>query len=236
MSAWFQNNTLSMINYLDFILRLAVSMVCGGLIGLERERRMKNAGLRTHIIVALSASLMMIVSKYAFMDIVTLEGMRLQVDGSRIASAVVQAIGFIGAGVIYIRRENAVGLTTAAGLWATVGIGLAIGAGLYEIGVIATFFILGTQYILHAFHSKSHSQNVGNIKCNITKHNITVKQYKEWLENEGLQIRDVSMTKNENGEVILSANVVFKPEEMMSLAEKLSVNNNIDKVEIYPVF
>ena len=236
MSAWFQNTTLSMINYLDFILRLTVAMVCGGLIGLERERRMKNAGLRTHIIVALSAALMMVVSKYAFMDIVSLEGMRLQVDGSRIASAVVQAIGFIGAGVIYIRRENAVGLTTAAGLWATVGIGLAIGAGLYEIGVIATFLILGTQYVLHAFHSKSHSQNVGNVKCNITKHNLSVRQFKEWIEGEGYKIRDVSMTKNENGEVTLSANIVLKPEEMMSLVEKLSDTEIIDKVEIYPVF
>lgn len=236
MNAWFQNTTLSTINYLDFILRLAVAMVCGGLIGLERERRMKNAGLRTHIIVALSASLMMIVSKYAFMDIVTLEGMRLQVDGSRIASAVVQAIGFIGAGVIYIRRENAVGLTTAAGLWATVGIGLAIGAGLYEIGTIATFLILETQYILHAFHSKSHSQNVGTLKCNITNHKITVREFKEWIEGEGFGIRDMSMLKNENGEIILSANVVFKPEEMISLVEKLSKTEIIDKVEIYPVF
>ncbi|MCR4676383.1 MAG: MgtC/SapB family protein, partial [Sphaerochaetaceae bacterium] len=209
MQLFYLNNIISFENYLDFLLRLIVAIVCGALVGLERERRFKNAGLRTHIIVALAACLMMIVSKYGFMDIVGLDGLRLQVDGSRIAASVVQAIGFIGAGVIYIRKENAVGLTTASGLWATVGIGLAIGAGLYAIGVITTAFILLVQWLLHSYHSKQHSFNVGTLKCNITSHGISFEKLKEIVESYNLTIRDISIVKTSEG-VVVTMNVLFK--------------------------
>ena len=107
--------------------RILLSTICGMLIGWEREKRLKSAGLRTHMLVALASALMMIISKYGFLDVVHLSS--VQVDASRMASGVVQAIGFLGAGVIFVKRDKIIGVPTAAGRWATGGIGLAIGCG-----------------------------------------------------------------------------------------------------------
>ena len=120
----------TMVDFLDLGLRIVLSAVCGAVIGLERERRYKNAGLRTHVIVAISAAILMIVSKYGFLDIASIPDVRLTSDGGRIAAGVIQSIGFLGAGVIFVRKESIIGLTTAAGLWATVGIGLCFGSGM----------------------------------------------------------------------------------------------------------
>ncbi|MBR4121139.1 MAG: MgtC/SapB family protein, partial [Spirochaetales bacterium] len=87
------------IDFLDLGLRIILSAVCGALIGLERERRYKNAGLRTHVIVAISAAILMIVSKYGFLDIASIPDVRLTSDGGRIAAGVIQSIGFLCAGV-----------------------------------------------------------------------------------------------------------------------------------------
>ena len=100
---------------LDFILRLFVASLLGGLIGLEREYREKAAGLRTHFLVALGSALFMIVSAYGFDGVLTDSHMRL--DVSRIASQVVTGIGFIGAGTIIFQKNAIHGLTTAAGVW-----------------------------------------------------------------------------------------------------------------------
>lgn len=236
MQLFYMNTFLTLENYLDFGLRILVAVLCGGLVGLEREKRFKNAGLRTHIIVALASSLMMIVSKYAFMDIVGLNGMKIQLDGSRIAASVVQAIGFIGAGVIYIRKENAVGLTTASGLWATVGIGLAIGAGMYGIGVFATLLILLVQWALHSFHSKSHSFNVGTLKSNITKRGISFDEFKERICQFDLTVRDISISSTNEG-VVVSVNVLFKNmDSPIRLIESFHEGELFDSIQLNPIF
>lgn len=132
---------------LEMIFRLVLGSVCGGAIGYERKNRLKEAGIRTHLIVALASTLMMIVSKYGFFDVVTVEGM--SADASRIAASVVSGIGFLGAGMIFVRKQSVSGLTTAAGIWATSGVGLAVGAGQYVIGIAATVLIILTQILLH---------------------------------------------------------------------------------------
>ena len=130
---------------LEYLLRIVLAALCGGAVGFERERRLKSAGIRTHIIVALSAALMMVVSKYGFMDVLNLNSVSL--DASRIAAGVVTAIGFLGAGVIFVRKQSVSGVTTAAGLWATVGVGIAVGAGLYCTGVAASAVIVLVQVV-----------------------------------------------------------------------------------------
>ena len=131
----------------ELLLRLLVAAILGLSIGYERENRMKEAGIRTHFIVATGASLMMIVSKYGFQDQIGWANMSL--DPSRIAAQVVTGVGFLGAGIIFTQRKSIIGLTTAAGIWATAGIGLAIGAGLYLVGFAATITIILGQIILH---------------------------------------------------------------------------------------
>lgn len=124
----------------NFILRLCVAGLCGTVIGLDREYRVKDAGFRTHFLVALGSALMMIVSQYGFAEVLTQPGVGL--DPSRIAAQVVSGIGFIGAGTIIIHRQLVRGLTTAASLWATAGIGLAAGSGMYLVAGVATALTL----------------------------------------------------------------------------------------------
>lgn len=136
----------------DFALRLFVAGVMGVLIGLEREYRAKEAGYRTHFLVALGSALMMIVSQYGFMEVLKTDLIRL--DPSRIAAQVVSGIGFIGAGTIILQKQIVRGLTTAAGIWATSGIGLAVGAGMYAVGISATLLVLlGLETLSYFFKS-----------------------------------------------------------------------------------
>jgi len=124
----------------DFLMRIALAGVLGGLIGIERQLRAKEAGLRTHILVGIGSAMFMIVSKYGFDDI--LSQTHVSFDPSRVAAQVVSGMGFLGAGTIIIQKQVVKGLTTAAGLWVTAAIGLVIGSGLYEIGVYGAFLTL----------------------------------------------------------------------------------------------
>ena len=136
----------------DFALRLFVAGAMGVLIGLEREYRAKEAGYRTHFLVALGSALMMIVSQYGFMEVLKTDLIRL--DPSRIAAQVVSGIGFIDAGTIILQKQIVRGLTTAAGIWATSGIGLAVGAGMYAVGISATLLVLlGLETLSYFFKS-----------------------------------------------------------------------------------
>ena len=113
----------------ELIARLLLAGLLGGLIGAEREYRAKVAGTRTHLLVAVGAALMMIISRWGF------DGAG---DPSRVAAQIVSGIGFIGAGAIMVDRHSVHGLTTAAGVWVAAGIGMAVAAGLYVVGVAAT--------------------------------------------------------------------------------------------------
>lgn len=140
---------------LEFLLRIFCAAILGGIIGLEREYRAKEAGFRTHFLVALGSALFMIVSAYGFSDAMNNELQRW--DVSRVAAQVVSGIGFIGAGTIIFRKaENIVsGLTTAAGLWVTAAMGLACGGGMYVLAIGSTIMVLlgleAFNYFLHKF-------------------------------------------------------------------------------------
>jgi putative Mg2+ transporter-C (MgtC) family protein len=128
--------------FLDFtgqgwlqLAELTLAFALSALVGLEREIRQKSAGLRTHTLVGVSAALFMLVSKYGFMNI--LENGRVVLDPSRVAAQVVSGIGFIGGGIIFMRRDVR-GLTTAASIWLTAALGMACGAGLPVLAVATT--------------------------------------------------------------------------------------------------
>lgn len=123
------------------IFRLVAAGLMGGLIGLERELRSKEAGVRTHFIVALGSALFMIISQFAF------EGR--QHDAARVAAQVVSGIGFIGAGVIIFQKNAVRGVTTAAGLWVAAAIGLASGGGMYSVAIAATLLTVLVLEMMH---------------------------------------------------------------------------------------
>ncbi|MBL0310670.1 MAG: MgtC/SapB family protein [Bacteroidetes bacterium] len=126
-----------MISWNEVLIRLSLAALFGGIIGLERERKDWAAGLRTHMMVSVGASLAMIVSAYGFADV--LGNPNIELDPSRIAAQVISGIGFIGAGAILLLRQGMVrGLTTASGLWTVAAIGLATGGGLYFAALVTT--------------------------------------------------------------------------------------------------
>ncbi|MBP3939452.1 MAG: MgtC/SapB family protein [Clostridia bacterium] len=125
------------VTTVSVLFRLFLAVLCGGIIGIEREHKRRPAGFRTHILICLGASMTTLTSQFLFYDL------NLYTDIGRLGAQVVAGIGFIGAGAIIVtKRRQVKGLTTAAGLWTCAIIGLSIGAGYYEAAVIATFVIV----------------------------------------------------------------------------------------------
>jgi putative Mg2+ transporter-C (MgtC) family protein len=136
------------LSWLEVILRVVLAAVLGGAIGLERELRDREAGLRTHLLVSVGAALFTMVSAYAWTDwaFSTREG--LVFDPTRIAAQVVTGIGFLGAGAIIRQGLSIKGLTTAATLWVVAAIGMAAGVGYYEAALVTTALVLLTLWPL----------------------------------------------------------------------------------------
>lgn len=130
----------------NLILRLFVAGLMGGIVGLERTLRAKEAGIRTHFVVALGSALFMIISLFAFGN--------EQHDAARVAAQVVSGIGFLGAGVIIFQKNAIRGITTAAGLWVVAAIGLAVGAGMYAVGGAAAVITVLFLEIMHIIQPK----------------------------------------------------------------------------------
>lgn len=128
------------------LLLLGCAFVLSAVIGFERERRFKSAGLRTHTLVGLGAALFTLVSAYGFAPLL---GDEVILDPSRIAAQIVSGIGFLGAGVIFVRQNAVAGLTTAASIWVTAAIGMACGAGMPVIAAVTTGLHLFTVAILN---------------------------------------------------------------------------------------
>ena len=127
---------------LSVVLRLVLAVICGGIIGLERERKRRPAGFRTHILICLGAAMTTLTSQYLILEL------GLSADPARLGAQVIAGIGFIGAGAIIVtRRRQVKGLTTAAGLWVSAIVGLCCGAGFFEGAVLATVIILAAEII-----------------------------------------------------------------------------------------
>jgi putative Mg2+ transporter-C (MgtC) family protein len=133
---------------LDIIWRLGLALILSSVIGLEREVRQKAAGLRTHSLVGVGSAVFMLVSAYGFPDVLSQHHVTL--DPSRIAAQIVSGIGFIGGGIIFVRRDVVRGLTTAAAIWVTAGVGMACGGDLPLVAVATTliYFIVAYGYPL----------------------------------------------------------------------------------------
>jgi putative Mg2+ transporter-C (MgtC) family protein len=139
-------SSLPTLNWDEALLRLALAATLGGLIGVERELREREAGLRTHLLVALGSGLFTIVGAYGFHEF--LNSGASVVDPTRIAAQIVTGIGFLGAGAIIRQGLSVRGLTTAATLWVVAAVGMAAGAGYYSVAVMTTGLVLIALYPL----------------------------------------------------------------------------------------
>jgi len=195
---------------LDYLLRVLVAGACGAIIGFERKSRMKEAGIRTHFIVAVGAALMMIVSKYGFQD--QLSWGNLSLDPARIAAQVVSGIGFLGAGMIFMQKQTVKGLTTAAGVWATSGIGLTIGAGLYWVGVGVTLLIFIGQKLLHLKLNWLRTPRTEQVMIRAGNEPGMLDQILQAIEKQGIRIGSFHVEKkNEAAELEIELHVILPP-------------------------
>lgn len=176
----------------EFVLRILIAGICGVIIGYERMNRNKEAGVRTHAIVALSASLIMVISKYGFEDIP-------DYDAARVAAQVVSGIGFIGAGIIFVKNKMVSGLTTAAGIWATAGIGLAIGAGLYFVGIITTIMIVVIQVVMHRIKFLVQDIAHSTIAFTVRQKELSLKNIWEVFSVEKVEVEGMNFYYKEDG-------------------------------------
>lgn len=212
------------------LIRMITASLCGIFIGFERSRRQKDAGIRTHMIVALGAALAMIVSKYGFFDLLQYEGLRA--DASRIASNVITGVGFLGAGVIFVKDVSIKGLTTAAGIWATASVGLAIGSGMYTVGIGATILMVLFQLVFHKFFTRLEN-TVNEFTVTINDTPDAVKNFRKMLADNRLLVEKCKMTRNPDSTVILDITIkkarTTSMDEIMLIAEQ---SEDIISVEI----
>lgn len=171
---------LRTVSLLSVAVRIFVAMLCGGAIGIERERKRRPAGFRTHILVCLGSAMTTMTSQFLFSE------MNMFNDISRLGAGVIAGMGFLGAGTIIVtKRRQVKGLTTAAGLWTCAIIGLAIGSGYFELGVAATVLIL----LAELFFSQFEYWVLANSK------NLNI--YVEYTDSESLD-NIIKMVKTEN--------------------------------------
>ncbi len=197
------NQHISLMQNLEFFLRIVVAAVCGAVIGVERSRRLKEAGVRTHLLVSATSALIIIISKYGFADMADADGTPFfgthGSDPARIAAQVVSGISFLCAGVIFKQGSSIKGLTTAAGLWATAGVGLALGAGMYPLGIFATITVVLFQIIMHALPIVNDQYRNNHIEITVADDTgfraALSKQLKTWHA----QILESSITHNKDG-------------------------------------
>ena len=201
--AQYMNGQFTLLQNFDFLVRIVVACICGAVIGLERSKRFKEAGVRTHIIVSCAAAVFMIVSKYGFADLTGVDGLFFSgtrgADPARIAAQAVSGISFLGAGVIFKNGSTVKGLTTAAGIWATAGIGLAIGAGMYWIGLFTTVLIAVFQIAMHRFTFGADSYTTSRISLTAADtdefRHILDAQLRDW----NAQVMESSLSYTDSG-------------------------------------
>lgn len=161
-------NSLTM---LDVVIRMAIAVVCGGLIGMEREQKRRPAGLRTHMLICLGACMTTLTSQYLLLNL------GLYTDPARLGAQVIAGIGFIGAGTIIVtKRRQVKGLTTAAGLWASAIVGLCCGAGFFLGAVAAAVLILLAEMVM------------SKLEWYIVSHARTINVFVEYSETETLTL------------------------------------------------
>lgn len=223
--------TLTAYDNLEFFIRILLSAVLGALVGLERTKRQKEAGIRTHCIIACAAAVFMILSKYAFVDPADVLGSR-GADGARIAAQVVSGISFLGAGVIFKNGNSIRGLTTAAGMWGTAAIGMAVGAGMYWLGLIEAAILVAIQIILHRFPVGADALTTQEILVEMEDTPELQAQFDALLQAHNGQVVESSLSRDEG---YLRMEITAKLEPPITHDEALTFlksNSGVRKVSV----
>ena len=194
---------------LQLVIRLLTAALLGAAIGYEREFRAKNAGVRTHILVALGSALFMIISQFGFPE-------DARFDAARVAAGVVTGIGFIGGGII-MKKKHVSGLTTAASLWVTGAVGLSAGSGMFEVSILCTILVLLCLEALNLYSFK-----LGRNEVTAVLSSLEMSSLKDAIRALGEDVVTFSLShQGERCQVEISLNV-SKRESMLDLLTRLS--------------
>ena len=201
---------------LEWFIRILCAAVMGALIGYERHTRSKDAGIRTHTIVAIASALLMIISQYFF---------NVSADPGRIAAQVVSGVGFLGAGIIFVRHDLILGLTTAAGIWATSALGLCFGAGFYMLGFFVGLLIIAVQLLVFRYFNFSSTRTSMDLLI-LMNNNGSAKDVSALFHRMGYSQSDNTITKaEEDGYWYLKTGIIatknISPSEVISKLEAL---------------
>lgn len=214
----------------EFILRLFAAALMGGIIGMERGYRAKEAGFRTHFLVALGSALFMIISQFGFETVLSLP-YNIRLDPSRIAAQVVSGIGFIGAGTIIFQKHVVRGLTTAAGLWVTAAIGMTCGSGLYVLAGATTLLVL---LCLETLNLIMHHFGTRNIVITFSSPSINdVRDVLDRFRRDGMKIDNYNMREvQKDGTTLFSVatDVIVKRDKYEQRV--LAIMEELDGVQI----
>lgn len=231
LTNYLPETALTVFDNLEFFIRIVLAAILGALVGLERSKRQKEAGVRTHCIIACTSALFMILSKYAFVDLVGVDGLR-GADPARIAAQVVSGISFLGAGVIFKNGNSIRGLTTAAGMWGTAAVGMAIGAGMYWVGLIEAAVLVGIQIVLHRFPVGADALTTQEIVVEMTDSDELLARFDALVKSHRGQITESSLTR-QNG--ILCMEVTAKLDPPITHEEALTfmkANDGVRRVSV----
>ncbi|WP_100065821.1 MgtC/SapB family protein [Miniphocaeibacter massiliensis] len=212
---------------LIYIIRLIIAIICGFIIGMERETKNKDAGTRTHGVVALGSCLCMILSEYGFQEYNS-------VDPTRIAAQVVSGIGFIGAGIIFVRRDNNIsGLTTAAGVWATAIIAMTIGTGMILLGIAGTLLVVILQWSLGKLKYKFNFSNEERVHLTTTNKLFNLENLIQYLEKLNIHIVYLESEKINMSETDIEVLITY-PEnfDKWSMYDKLKEIDGIKNIRM----
>ena len=196
LTGFLPESTLTLYDNLEFLFRILLSAALGAAIGLERTKRQKEAGVRTHCIIACASAVFMILSKYAFIDTAALAGSR-GADTARIAAQVVSGISFLGAGVIFKNGNSIRGLTTAAGMWGTAAIGMAVGAGMYWLGLFEAAVLVAIQIILHRFPVGADALTTQELLVELEDTDELRTRFDDLLKEHRGQVTESSLTRQD---------------------------------------
>lgn len=217
------------MNNIELATKLVLSIVFGGIIGVERENAKRPAGFRTHILVCMGSSLTMIISLNMF----DLFYGKVNIDPGRIAAQVISGIGFLGAGTIIQDKGNVRGLTTAASLWTVAAIGLAVGSGFYIAAALTTFLTFVTLVMFSKLESyMPKKNNVENISLLIANEPDIINQIETILNGLNIKIKHIKVENRENNKLFLMLSLFIPPRVRANeVAEKLLTSGVVFSLE-----
>lgn len=223
----------------DIVIRLIAITIFSGIIGLEREKHNAHAGLRTHLLVGITATILALIQQNIVLEVINLEVMYPGMEGvvrsdpSRLIAQVVSGIGFLGAGTIIVTKRNISGLTTAASIWSVSGLGIAIGMGYMKIGILGFIFLYTTLAFIKRifrfqFEERVYIEYIGGTK--------TMDEINLIFESLNIDSRQRSYKIKPLGSDLIYASTfdVKGPKEInfVNLVSEMSKNKNIASVQL----